>query len=145
MTHDNHEADVNTPPPGRIEIDALLDGEGVDKESLRRALGDSDARDYLIDALILRQITRDAGPMHYVAPGVPRSPFARSMQWLAASLVVAAGAGGGYVYGLRSQPATPTSSFEVVIDTAPAPVAPEPTQIIRFEPGVNWTSTSGSN
>jgi hypothetical protein len=33
----------------------------------------------------------------------------------------------------------------VAVDTTVAPVAPEPTQIIRFEPGVNWTSQTGSN
>lgn len=143
MTRNDDTPALNGPPPGRIEIDALLDGEAVDKESLRVALGDAGARDYLIDALLLRQIARDAGPRHYIAPGVARGPFARGMRWLAAGVILATGAGGGYLYGLRSMPAA-SSSFEVAVDTAP-PVAPEPTQIIRFEPGVNWTRTPGSN
>jgi hypothetical protein len=143
MTRNDHAPAVNAPPPGRIEIDALLDGEAVDKEALRFALDDAGARDYLIDALLLRQITRDSGPMHYVAPGIARGPFARGMRWLAATVILATGAGGGYLYGLRSLPAA-SSSFEVAVETAP-PVAPEPTQVIRFEPGVNWTRTPGSN
>ncbi len=147
MNHDDHEDDVAFLEPERREIDALLDGEAVDKEALRRALGDAGTRDYLIDALALRALTHDMGPAHYVVPGVPRSAVARGIRWMAASLILVAGAGGGYLYGLGSQPATPSSSFEVMVDTAPAPapIAPEPTQIIRFEPGVNWTSTSGSN
>jgi hypothetical protein len=143
MTRNDYDPTLNAPPPGRIEIDALLDGEAVDKESLRFALDDAGARDYLIDALLLRQITRDSGPRHYVVPGIPRSPFARGMRWLAATVILATGAGGGYLYGQRSLPAA-SSSFEVAVDTAP-PVAPEPTQVIRFEPGVNWTRTPGSN
>ncbi|MCC7044321.1 MAG: hypothetical protein IT183_10680 [Acidobacteria bacterium] len=142
MNHDEHGA-LNVLPPGRIEIDALLDGEAVDKEALRLSLDDSGARDYLIDALLLRQITRDMGPRHYVAPGIPRSPFARSMRWLAASVLLATGAGGGYLYGQQSVPVA-TSSFEVAVDAGP-PVAPEPTQVIRFEAGVNWTRAPRSN
>ncbi len=145
MTRDDHEPALNAPPPGRVEIDALLDGEAVDKESLRFALDDAGARDYLIDALLLRQLTHEMGPTRYVAPGTPRGPFARGIRWMAASLILAAGAGGGYVYGQRSLPAPTPSSFEVTVDTDTAPPAPEPTQIIRFEPGVNWTSTPGSN
>lgn len=143
MTRNDRDPALNAPPPGRMEIDALLDGETVDKESLRFALDDSGARDYLIDTLLLRQITRDAGPRHYLEPARPRSPFARGVRWLAASVILATGAGGGYLYGLQSLPVAP-SSFEVAVDTAP-PAAPEPTQVIRFEPGVNWTRTPGSN
>jgi hypothetical protein len=143
MTRNDHDPTLNVPPPGRIEIDALLDGEAVDKESLRVALDDREARDYLIDALLLRQITRDTGPRYYVAPGIAPGPFARGMRWLAATVILVTGAGGGYLYGLRSLPAA-SPSFEVAVDTAP-PAAPEPTQVIRFEPGVNWTRTPGSN
>jgi hypothetical protein len=142
MNHDEHD-EMNSLPRGHIEIDALLDGEAVDKDALRFALDDAGARDYLIDALLLRQITRDTGPQHYVEPGVARGPFARGARWIAAVLILAAGTGGGYVYGQRSLPLA-SSSLEVAVDTAP-PVAPEPTQIIRFEPGVNWTSQTGSN
>lgn len=144
MNHDDHEHEMNTLPRGCPEIDALLDGEAVDKDALRSALDDVGARDYLIDALLLRQITRDTGPQHYVAPGVARGPFARGARWMAAGLILAAGTGGGYVYGQRSLPPAPPS-LEVAVDTTAAPVAPEPTQIIRFEPGVNWTSQTGSN
>lgn len=144
MNHDDRELEPNTPPPGRLEIDALLDGEPVDKESLRFALDSADARDYLIDTLLLRQLAIQMGPSRFVAPGRPHSPFARGMRWMAASLLLAIGAGGGYAYGLRSH-AVPSSPPRTAAEISPAPTAPEPTRIIRFEPGVNWTSTAGSN
>jgi hypothetical protein len=141
MNHDEDE--TSHLPSGRLEIDALLDGEAVDKDALRRALDDAGARDYLIDVLLLRQITRDTGPRQYLAPGVPRGPLARGTRWIAAGLILAAGTGSGYVYGQRSLPSG-SSSFEVAVETAP-PVAPEPTDVIRFEPGVDWTRITGSN
>lgn len=146
MNHDEPEPQFNPTPPGRAEVDALLDGESVDKEQLRSALNDAGARDYLIDALLLRQLTREIGPSHFMAPGTPRGPLARGVRWIAACAILAAGAGGGYVYGQRTLPqATPASSFEVFVDTAPMLGAPQPTQVFRFEPGVNWTTTTGSN
>ena len=144
MTHDDLEPPFDSVPPGRGDIDALLDGEPVDKEALRSALADADARDYLLDALLLRQLTRDMGPAHFVAPGRPRGVTARRVRWLAAAAVLTTGTLGGYVYGQRSQPA-PDQSLEVAIDTRVAPVAPEPTRVIRFEPGVNWSRTNGSH
>lgn len=130
--------------PDRHHIDALLDGETVDRDVLRNTLEDRASRDYLIDALVLRQLTREMGPVHYVAPGTPRSPFARTVRWMAAAVILAAGAGGGYVYGLRSVPLTNEASVDASAPADREP-APAPTQTIRFEPGVNWTNTSGSN
>lgn len=145
MNHDEHE-DENLLPPGRVEIDALLDGEAVDKESLRRAFDDEGARDYLIDALLLRQMTREMGPNRYVAPGTPRGAIAQGIRWIAAGLILAAGAGSGYMYGQHSAPPSPpSSSVEVTVDTHQPTAAPQPTQVIRFEPGLNWTSRTRSN
>jgi hypothetical protein len=130
--------------PDRHHIDALLDGEPVDRDVLRSTLEDSASRDYLIDALVLRQLALQMGPVHYEAPGAPRSPFARAVRWMAATVILAAGAAGGYVYGLRSVPLT----GETWVQSPPATEhdqAPAPTQTIRFEPGINWTNTSESN
>lgn len=144
MTHDERPLERDTAVPrGLLDIDALLDGEAVDKDSLRFALDDVAARDYLIDALLLRQIAHDSGPAHFVASGTPRGPLARAARWMAASLLLAVGAGSGYAYGLHSQPrVVPATTADV--DGIATPPAPEPTQIIRFEPGVNWTRQNGS-
>jgi hypothetical protein len=128
----------------RFEIDALLDGEAVEKEALRRVLGDSAARDYLVEALLLRQLAREMEPRRFVVPARPR-PLARGARWLAAGVVLVLGTSAGYVYGQRAQGALMSpGSVEVILDDRPLPDAPEPTRIIRFEPGVNWTSESSS-
>ena len=134
--------------PAHFQIDALLDGELVDKDELRRALDQPDARDYLVDALLLRQMTREMEPARFAIPGTPRSPFVRGLRWLAAGVVLAVSAGAGYAYG-HGQGArieSPPGLVEVRLDNQSAPPpAPEPTRSIRFEPGVNWNSGSRSH
>ena len=126
--------------PEHFEIDALLDGELVDKDALRQALEQADARDYLIDALLLRQMTREMEPARFAIPGTPRSPFVRGMRWLAAGVILAVSAGAGYAYGQGSRIDPAPGVVEVTFENLPAPPAPEPTRSIRFEPGVNWES-----
>jgi hypothetical protein len=127
-------------------IDALLDGEPVDQQALRLALDDVDARDYLVEALLLRGLTREMGPPRFAVPGIPVSPFVRRMRWLAAGLILAVTGGTGYFYGQHSGvEAAPLGVVEVAFDTLPAPPAPEPTRSIRFEAGVNWTTDSRSH
>jgi hypothetical protein len=128
-----------------FQIDALLDGELVDKDALRRALDQSDARAYLVDALLLRQLTREMEPARFAIPGTPRSPFVRGMRWLAAGVILAVSAGAGYAYGQGSRMESPPGLVEVSLDNRSAPLAPEPTRSIRFEPGVNWESGSRSH
>lgn len=146
MTHDEQTPDGPAEwPPAYIEIDALLDGEPVDKHVLRSALEDAAARDYLVDALLLRQLTQDMGPTQFLAPGTPRGPLVRGVRWLAAGLILVVGTGVGYVQGQRSRPpATSLGAVEVVLNNSPAPPPPEPTRLIRFEPGVNWTTDTRS-
>jgi hypothetical protein len=134
-----------TNEPAQLAIDALLDGELVDKDALRRALDQPDARDYLVDALLLRQMTREMEPVRFAIPGTPRSPFARGMRWLAAGVILAVSAGAGYAYGQGSRIVPPPGFVEVRLDNPSAPPAPEPTRSIRFEPGVNWESGSRSH
>jgi hypothetical protein len=113
----------------------------VDKDALRTALADPSTRDYFIDLMLIRQLTRDMGPTRFVAPSRQHGPLRSIARWAAAILILTAGAAGGYAHGQRSQAAaSAASSFEVVIDNTPTPGAPEPTRVIRFEPGVNWTS-----
>ena len=127
--------------PQFVDIDAFLDGEPVDRRTLRSALEDPAACDYLIEALFLRQITRDMGPARFAIPGTPRAAIVRRLRWVAAGLMVAVSAGAGYAYGKGSGIDDRASGhIEVVLDTRPAPAAPEPTRTIRFEPGVNWSA-----
>jgi hypothetical protein len=146
MTHNEQTPDGPTEwPRAYLEIDALLDGEPVDKHVLRSALEDSAARDYLVDALLLRQLTRDMEPTHFVAPATPRGPLVRGVRWLAAGLILVVGTGIGYVQGQRSNPPlTSPGAVEVVLENRPAPPPPAPTRLIRFEPGVNWTTDTRS-
>ena len=141
MTRDESAGDGLEPASAYWEIDALLDGEVVDTQALRSALDDMAARDYLVEVLRMRQLTREVGPAHFSVPAAPRGALVRSMRWLAAGVIVAVSAGAGYVYGQAStHRAIPPSAIEVVVGDSPAPPAPEPTRSIRFEPGVNWTS-----
>jgi hypothetical protein len=153
MTHGEHDTKPGALPDNHVEyvegyeehteIDALLDGEAVERDALRRALDADAARDYLVDALLLRQLTRDIGPSHFVAPA-RRRPLLHAAQWLAAGMVLVLGTSAGYVYGQRTQGAVISrGSVQVVLDERAAPDAPQPTRIIRFEPGVNWTSDAG--
>jgi hypothetical protein len=139
MTHDDPEP-VDDPLTGQHDIDALLDGEAVDKESLRTVLAAAAARDYLLDALMLRQLTRETGP-HLLPPAKPHQVIGRDVRWIAAALALMTTAAGGYAYGLHTRPATPDAPLAAT--TAPPP-APEPTHVIRFEPGVNWSNPTWS-
>ena len=127
------------------EIDALLDGEPVERQALRSALDDDAARDYLVDALLLRQVARDMGPMKFAIPGTPRGAIVRRLRWAAAALIVAVSAGAGYAYGKESRADTANAYVEVAVDSRPAVAAPSPTKTIRFEPGVNWTAGDRSH
>jgi hypothetical protein len=142
MTHDHIHFDADMPPGRWQELDALLDGEPVNRDALQLELGDQEAREYLVDALLLRRMAHAMGPAHYVAPGTPPTAARRLLRRVAAAAVVALSLGAGYVYGQRAE-AAPSSLEVSLVTTAPAPPAPEPTQSIRFEPGVNWTTSSG--
>jgi hypothetical protein len=102
-------------------------------------LADADARDYFVDALLIRHAARElAPPVPLASPKRPRAPWTR---WLAAAVVVAAvgaaGVGGGYTWAQRTIDAP--APVETVMDVSPRPVAPAPTKVIHLQPGVNWT------
>lgn len=129
-----------------LVLDALLDGERVEQQALRLALDDKEARDYFVEALLLREMATEMGPARFAVPSKSTSPVVRGIRWLAASLILAVSAGTGYVYGQHSRNEVPPSGVvEVVLDNQSAPQAPEPTRSIRFEPGVNWTSSGRSH
>jgi hypothetical protein len=143
MTHDRSAPDPEPELPEQSAIDALLDGEPVDKHALRHVLNDSQAREYFVDALVLRQLTHDMGPSGFVASATRRGPLARRMRWLAAAAVAMTSAAGGYVYGQRApEPDGSATAVEITLENTP-PAAPAPTRVIRLEAGVNWSTKDG--
>jgi hypothetical protein len=140
MTHEHFETD--SAARRWLELDALVDGEAVDRDALRKVLGEIEARDYLVETLLLRRLTRRMDATGTAVPDAPRAAVRRPLRWIAAAAMVGASVAGGYAYGQQAEAAP--ASIEVSIDTASAPPeAPEPTRAIRFEPGVNWTTSTG--
>jgi hypothetical protein len=123
--------------PACVIVDALLDGETVDKHALREALGDPAARDYFVDALVLRQLTREMAPLTFVAPASAARTLRRPLRWVMSAAVLALVAAGGFLAGNRHDvaPNVDTAAMRDAATTAPAP-----TKIIRLEPGVSWTT-----
>jgi hypothetical protein len=138
MTRNDSSSGVSAPAL-LITIDDLLDGEAIERERLRVALADADARDYFVDALVIRQAARElAPPVPLASTKRPRAPWTR---WLAAAVVLAtvgaAGVGGGYTWAHHTIDAP--APVETVMDVSPRTIAPAPTKVIHLQPGVNWT------
>ena len=123
----------------RMVVDILLDGEPVDKLGLRDALNDAATRDYLIDALLLRQLAVEMAPNTFPAAARPHSPMARFLRWTAAAVVAIATAVAGYTVG-REQTIPAQVSELRGADARRSQPAPEPTHTIRFDPGKTWIS-----
>jgi len=129
-------------------IEAFADGERVDPEDLDRALADPAGRAHLRDILVLRGFMRSASLVQTPAAANAAPRIGRSFGWLsiAAALTVVASIG-AYVAGEH------VASSRMSIAAAPAPgptstapvAAPEPTHVIRFEPGVDWTEQKGGH
>jgi hypothetical protein len=124
-------------------VAALADGEPVDVNALRLALGDPAVRDYLVDLLALRQAVRGLNgqsPLRWR----DRRAVSRRIGWLSAAAVVVS-LSAGYLAGQRSVQAAPAPTMETVVHLPGAPAAPEPTRVISLRPGVNWTEKAGAN
>jgi hypothetical protein len=125
-------------------VDALLDGEPVEKARLREALGHAEARDYFIDGLLLKRLALDMGPRVFPAADRPAAPTMRVIRWVMAAAAAVAIATGGYLIG-RGQPVLPSPAAVRLADSVSAPARPPvPTQTIRFERGKNWISDLGN-
>lgn len=127
-------------------IGAFLDRERVDPHALTRALSTDEGRQYLVEVVMLREVTVDQAP----APEMPRAEGGRSVRrWLLVAATVTVGTAGGYLAGQHrpvasapvavARPAAITNTVPVV------PVAPPPTQVITLEPGVNWRDAMGGD
>jgi len=125
-------------------ISTFLDGERVEPDHLKRALESTEGRDYLVDLLTLREAIGGLGPF----AAVPRKPAPvwTLLRGSAAAAILILALAGGYIAGhrVRVPPATgETSQESQVFAVTSAPGAPEPTQVIKLEPGVNWSDGNG--
>jgi hypothetical protein len=124
--------------PACVVVDALLDGETVDKQTLRDALEDPAARAYFVDALVLRQLTHEMAPTTFAAAVAASGRKRQPLRWLVSAAVLALVAAGGFVAGHRHDAAATMAESTAVPDAGTA--APVPTKVIRLEPGVSWTT-----
>src|SRR5436190_22358675 len=122
-------------------IGSFIDGERVDPGALKAALARPEGRDYLIDLLALRDLTGDVAPFTASAP--PARPLSPLCPWAAAAALIVC-IGGGFLAGARvTRVALAPAATTAVIAPDARVRAPEPTRLVRLEPGVNWTETSG--
>lgn len=130
-------------------IDAFIDGERVDTDALKAALADSDGRDYLVDAWLLREAAQADPARGMNAAAAPAVSRPNRTPWLVAAAFAAA-LGGGYAIGVNINRGAPvsgngtapaeTTSPIVSPSTGPFPV-PAPTRVIQLE----FRSTSASS
>ena len=114
-------------------ISAFLDNEPFDARELSASLATPEGRDLLIDLIALRSVVQ---PVEQTA--TPRMPGAghRSLWMWASAAGVLLALVGGYQFGRTSEGnATPALGATVSV------AAPEPTTVLKFETGVNWTES----
>jgi len=117
-------------------ISAFLDNEPFDAQELSAVLATQEGRDLLIDLIALRSVVQPTEQRPVVS--AERRPL---WMWASAAAVLLALVS-GYQFGRSADGgATPASGAPIAI------TAPEPTTVLKFEPGVNWTESprSGGN
>ena len=134
-------------------IDALLDGERVDIVELKEALAEAAGRDYLVDALALRELVAETTPVatRITSPVVPA--WQRRVWWPAAAAILVASLLAGFAAGYRSAGSVAAEvpvrhdapAVAGKVNASPPLSAPTPTRVIRLEPGVDWTEGAGGN
>ena len=117
-------------------VEGFLDGEAVDPRRLRLALDEPAVRDHLVDLLVLREGVRAITPGSWTSA---RLTGTTRLRWLAAAAVVLVALTAGYYTGQRTVAASGPGGGETIVAVEGAPAAPAPTQVIKLEPGVNWT------
>ena len=120
-------------------VEAFLDGEAVDPTKLRHALDEPGVRDHLVDLLVLREGVRALTPGSWTST-VAATGGSR-LRWLAAAAAVLVALSAGYYTGQRTVAASETRGGETMVAVESAPAPPRPTQVIKLEPGVNWTDS----
>jgi hypothetical protein len=131
----------------RAEVEvvaAFVDGESVDPVQLDAALAGAEGRAYLIDLLVLRGLVDG----HGVARPAASHAASPARWWSAAAAIAVVSVLGGYVAGQRTtldRPEPPAGAFTTRPASSPdtpasaSPIdAPEPTNVIQLQPGVDW-------
>ena len=118
-------------------VEAFLDGEAVDPLKLRQALEEPGVRDHLVDLLVLREGVRTMTPASWTSTHAATA--GSRLRWLAAAAAVLVALSAGYYTGQRTVVASESFGGETVVAVESAPAPPTPTQVIKLEPGVNWT------
>lgn len=122
-------------------IDAFLDGEPVDPGALAGTLAREDARERLVDLLVLRGLVRSDAAVEPVN-ATPSGTGSRRRSWLAAAAaMLVAGTAAGFGLGWRAANETdaPRNGAADGPTIATTVRAPEPTEVIRLEPGIDWS------
>jgi len=123
-------------------IGAFVDRERVNPDELTQALSTEEGREYLVDLVALREVTNFQVPA-FEEPKPRRS----ASRWPGLVAAVLISLTGGYMAGRHQAGSVLEPARAVVIDR-PAPVdvippAPEPTTIIKLDPGVDWKESAG--
>lgn len=120
-------------------IEAFADNEPVDPERLKDALAAPEARDYLVDILVLRGFVRGGAPAGVMAVAGPAPGVSRT-RWLSvAAAAVAVSVAGGYYAGKQVSPGARGNQADAAIDTS----APAPTRVIKLEDSADWIDRVG--
>jgi hypothetical protein len=120
-------------------VEAFLDGEPVDPRRLRHALDEPGVRDHLVDLLALREGVRAMTPGGWTSTHAARG--GSRVRWLAAAAALLVALSAGYYTGQRTVAAAEPRGGETIVAVEGAPAPPPPTQVIKLEPGVNWTDS----
>ena len=138
-----HEATAPEPVAAPYAVvEAFLDGESIDPGALRLALEQREVRDHFVDLLVLRQGVRDMVPGAWTGMARP-SQRAGRMAWFAAAAAVLMSLTAGYYTGQRTVSAAGSQGIGTMVVAESAPAAPQPTRVIKLQPGVNWTDVPG--
>jgi hypothetical protein len=128
-------------------VAAFLDGEPVDAAALKQTLATEDARDYLVDVLVLRQCVAAMGPIAFRIDA-QRPRRSQALRWAAVATVALIASIGGYLAGERAGLVTEVqgarSSVEAVATFEPSGGAPQPTQVIQLQVGVASDASEGN-
>ena len=130
----------HAPEADQMVIAAFLDDEVVLPADLDAALSTPAGRRYLIDLLAMRGVAHTHPAVHAADKAAAVRPRSR-VQWLAAAALVVSTLA-GYLAGAHRRPSAPAAQTTEAFATGASDV-PAPTQVIRFEPGVNWHVVNG--
>ena len=136
----NHDSSLNDAP--YLVVAALADGEPVDPNALKAALGDPSVREYLVDLIALRQSVATLSELPLQQWRARRWGRSR-VAWIAAVASMVFSVTAGYFAGQRAVRGAPAPIVETFVDLGTAVAAPKPTRVVALQPGVNWTENSG--